>query len=274
MLVTRKVKFPVSHVCRNPQLSEAENHALFGPAANAHGHGHDYVLEVTVEGPPDPVTGMVLDLKALKDTLHREVVEIYDHRFLNREVAPFDRVIPTPENIAIDIWDRLRPHLNRQSGHLYSVRIYETPDLYVDYFGRRGVMRVTRKYRFAASRRLHAETLREAENRALYGKCNNPFGHGHNYEIAVTVCGPVEARSGRVVEPALLDGLVMRQVIEPFDHRNLNAEVEAFRAVVPTSENLGREVIRRLKQNWSCGVSGGRALSWIDRYCRNQPERI
>jgi 6-pyruvoyltetrahydropterin/6-carboxytetrahydropterin synthase len=109
---------------------------------------------------------------------------------------------------------------------------------------------VTRKYRFAASHRLHAPELGEAENRELYGKCNNPFGHGHNYEIAVTVRGPVEARSGRAVDPELLDGLVRRQVLEPFAHRNLNEEVEAFRAVAPTSENLGREVVRRLKRNW------------------------
>lgn len=112
------------------------------------------------------------------------------------------------------------------------------------------MMRVTRKYRFSASHRLHAPQLGDAENRALYGKCNNPFGHGHNYEIAVTVGGPVEVRSGRVVDPELLDGLVRRQVLEPFEHRNLNEEVVAFRTAVPTSENLGREVLRRLKQNW------------------------
>ncbi|HXM42880.1 MAG TPA: 6-carboxytetrahydropterin synthase [Bryobacteraceae bacterium] len=112
------------------------------------------------------------------------------------------------------------------------------------------MIEVTRKYRFSASHRLHAPQLDEAENRALYGKCNNPFGHGHNYEIAVTVRGPVEPRSGRAVDAELLDGLVRRQVLEPFEHRNLNEEVEAFRAAVPTSENLGREVVRRLKQNW------------------------
>jgi len=111
-------------------------------------------------------------------------------------------------------------------------------------------MLVTRKYRFSASHRLHAPALNDAQNRALYGKCNNPFGHGHNYELAVTVRGPVEARSGRAVDPELLDGLVQRQVLEPFEHRNLNEEVDAFRAAVPTSENLGREVVRRLKQNW------------------------
>ena len=135
MLITRKVEFAASHVCRNPQLSELENRAIFGAAANPHGHGHNYVLEVTLEGTPDPVTGMVLDLKALKETLNREVVDIYDHRFLNMEVAPFDRVIPTPENIAIDIWNRLEPHLRAGRGRLHGVRIYETPDLYVDYFG-------------------------------------------------------------------------------------------------------------------------------------------
>jgi len=109
---------------------------------------------------------------------------------------------------------------------------------------------VTRRYRFSASHRLHAPSLSETENRALYGKCNNPYGHGHNYDIAVTVRGPVEPRSGRVVNLESLDGLVRRMVLEPFDHRNLNEDVAAFRAAVPTSENLGREVVRRLKQNW------------------------
>ena len=112
------------------------------------------------------------------------------------------------------------------------------------------MIRVTRKYRFSASHRLHARELDDASNRDLYGKCNNPFGHGHNYELAVSVKGPLDNRSGRVVDVNLLDGLVRRQVLEPFEHRNLNQEVEAFRAVVPTSENLGREVVRRLKQNW------------------------
>lgn len=117
-------------------------------------------------------------------------------------------------------------------------------------------MLVTRKYRFSASHRLHTPGLDEAENRQLYGKCNNPFGHGHNYEIAVTVRGPVEPQSGRVVDLERLDALVRRDVLEPFEHRNLNEEVPAFRACVPTSENLGREVVRRLKQNWRTVFSG------------------
>ena len=131
MLITRKVEFSASHMCRNPKFSDEKNREIFGPAANPNGHGHNYVVEVSLEGTPDPRTGMVLDLKELKQILNREVVEPYDHRFLNYEVQPFDRVIPTTENIARDIWQRLEPHLP----NLHAVRLYETPDLFVDYFG-------------------------------------------------------------------------------------------------------------------------------------------
>ena len=135
MLITRKVEFSASHICRVPELSEEENRRLFGLAANPSGHGHNYVLEVSLRGEPDAVTGMVLDLKELKDILVRYVVEPYDHRFLNYEVPPFDRIVPTTENIARDIWQRLAPHLNNGRHALHAIRVYETPDLYVDYYG-------------------------------------------------------------------------------------------------------------------------------------------
>jgi 6-pyruvoyltetrahydropterin/6-carboxytetrahydropterin synthase len=135
MVITRRVEFSASHVCRNPRLSEEENSRLFGPEANPHGHGHNYVVEVSVAGVPDAVTGMVMDLKELKRILTREVVEPYDHRFLNYEVPPFDRVTPTVENIARDIWERLEAGLRGANRKLRSVRVYETPDLFVDYWG-------------------------------------------------------------------------------------------------------------------------------------------
>lgn len=135
MLVTKRVEFSASHVCRNPLLSDRENEELFGVAANPHGHGHNYVIDVTVEGDPDPVTGMVLDLKKLKEVVNREVIQTYDHRFLNYEVPPFDHVVPTVENIAIDIWHRLEPHISEVGGQLQGIRVYETADLFVDYFG-------------------------------------------------------------------------------------------------------------------------------------------
>ena len=135
MLITRKVEFSASHVCRNPALTDARNQEIYGAAANPNGHGHNYVVEVTLRGDPDPVTGMVLDLKVLKAILNEEVVEPFDHRFLNHEVPPFDRVIPTTENIAIEIWRRIAPRLTSGGSGLEAVRVYETADLFVDYFG-------------------------------------------------------------------------------------------------------------------------------------------
>jgi 6-pyruvoyltetrahydropterin/6-carboxytetrahydropterin synthase len=137
MLLTRKAEFSASHVCANPRLSEAENRAIYGANANPNGHGHNYVLEVTVEGEPDPFTGMVFDLRELKQILNQEVVEPMDHRFLNREVPPFDLVVPTTENMAAEIWRRLEPRIDRANVRLHNVRLYETSDLYVDYGGER-----------------------------------------------------------------------------------------------------------------------------------------
>ena len=112
------------------------------------------------------------------------------------------------------------------------------------------MFRVTRRYAFAASHRLHVGELSEEENRSLYGKCNNPYGHGHNYVVEVSVRGPLERATGRAVDLAVLDELVQREVVGPFDHRNLNTEVAVFASVVATSENLGVEICRRLKRNW------------------------
>ena len=118
------------------------------------------------------------------------------------------------------------------------------------------MFRVTRRYQFAASHRLHSPRLSEEENQRVYGKCNQPYGHGHNYVVEVSARGPLEAATGRAVDPALLDRLVRRQVLEPLEHRNLNADVDWFRETVPTSENLGTEICRRLKRNWSTEFAG------------------
>lgn len=106
---------------------------------------------------------------------------------------------------------------------------------------------LTRRYRFAASHRLHSPRFSEEENRRLYGKCSNPHGHGHNYVVEVTITGSVDRATGMVANLGDLDPFVEREVVEAFDHKYLNEQVAEFRAVVPTSENLCREIYRRLK---------------------------
>ena len=106
---------------------------------------------------------------------------------------------------------------------------------------------LTRRYHFSASHRLHTSKLSEAENRRIYGKCSNPYGHGHNYVVEVTLAGPVDPETGMIANLAELDPFVQREVIEPFDHKFLNEEVPEFRTEVATTENLCREIFRRLK---------------------------
>src|SRR6202048_4128293 len=130
VLITRKIEFSASHLYHNPALSPEENRRVFGKCNNPHGHGHNYTLEVTVAGEPDPVTGMVLDLKDLKEILEREVMQRMDHRFLNYEVAELKGQIPTCENIARVIWNLLDPKIKQ--GRLHRVRLYESADLFAD----------------------------------------------------------------------------------------------------------------------------------------------
>ena len=96
---------------------------------------------------------------------------------------------------------------------------------------------LTRRYRFSASHRLHSQEMSEADNRAVYGKCNNPFGHGHNYTVEITVSGPVDEKTGMVCNLVDLDRFVHQQVIERYDHQNLNL-MQEFTGNVPTTENL------------------------------------
>jgi 6-pyruvoyltetrahydropterin/6-carboxytetrahydropterin synthase len=104
-----------------------------------------------------------------------------------------------------------------------------------------------RRYRFSASHRLHSSKLSEEENRRVYGKCNNPYGHGHNYVVEVSVSGTVDPATGMITNLADLDSFVERQVTEPFDHKSLNEDVPAFRENVPTTENICKEIYQRLK---------------------------
>jgi 6-pyruvoyltetrahydropterin/6-carboxytetrahydropterin synthase len=135
MLITRRTEFSASHVCFQPSLTPEQNRELYGAAANPNGHGHNYSLEVTLEGDPDPVTGMIFDLKQLKEVIQQQVIDAMDHRFLNYEVPPFDKVVPTAENVAAEIWRRLEPHIQDGRARLHNVRLFETEDLYVDCSG-------------------------------------------------------------------------------------------------------------------------------------------
>lgn len=131
--LTRKAEFSASHYYHSDAFSAEENQRIFGKCNNPNGHGHNYTLEVTVKGEVDRRSGFVVDLKDLKEVMNREVIDALDHRFLNKEVPEFKTAIPTTENVAIAIWQRLEGKL--KVSQLHRVRVYETPDLFVDFYG-------------------------------------------------------------------------------------------------------------------------------------------
>ncbi len=131
--VTRKSHFSAAHRLYNPSFPDDKNEAIFDKCNNANGHGHNYVLEVTVRGIPDPETGYVIDLKLLRDILDAEIIDKVDHKHLNYDVDFLRGIIPTAENIAIVFWSILESRI--PSGELHSVKLFESDSNFVEYFG-------------------------------------------------------------------------------------------------------------------------------------------
>ncbi|OAV45241.1 6-carboxytetrahydropterin synthase [Lewinella sp. 4G2] len=137
--LTRRVTFNAAHKLHVEGWSEEKNRSIFGKCSNKNWHGHNYELFVTVKGQPDPLTGFVLDAKALRDLIKKEVTDDLDHSNLNLDVdwMPKD-VQPTTENIAIRIFERIEAQVNELGAQLYSVRLHETENIYAEYFGPNG----------------------------------------------------------------------------------------------------------------------------------------
>jgi 6-pyruvoyltetrahydropterin/6-carboxytetrahydropterin synthase len=133
LYVTRRAHFSAAHRLFNPSFSDRENEAVFDKCASVNGHGHNYYIEVTVAGEPDPRTGYVMDLKKLKAIIDEHVIAHVDHKHLNMDVEFLRGIIPTAENIAVACWNQLEPHI--LNGHLYAVRLYETEQNFAEYKG-------------------------------------------------------------------------------------------------------------------------------------------
>ena len=131
--VTRRTQFSAAHRLFNPTWSDEQNEAIFDKCNNPKGHGHNYTLEVTVRGIPDPETGYVIDLKKLRDIIEDNVIEKVDHKHLNYDVDFLSGIIPTAENIVLCVWQILRLHIT--NGELYSIKLFESDNNFVEYFG-------------------------------------------------------------------------------------------------------------------------------------------
>ncbi|HEX7064519.1 MAG TPA: 6-carboxytetrahydropterin synthase [Bacillales bacterium] len=233
--LSRKTAFSAAHSYRIEEWDEEKNRRVFGPCSNLHGHGHDYVLEVMVRGDLDSASGIVVNIKDIDSVVQSFVNEELDGKFLNKEHSFFKNNIPTTENIANFLWSGLES--NMAHCQLHKVKLWENDFLYSE--KEEGQMvRLTRKYHFSTAHRLHSEQLSRDENLALFGKCNNPYGHGHNYYLEVTVSGSPDPVTGMIADIGDLDTIVEENVLQKFDHKHLNLDTEEFKNLNPTSENV------------------------------------
>jgi len=199
VLLTKRIEFSSSHRYFRPEWDEAKNRAVFGPCYNQPAHGHNYLLEVTVAGEVDPKTGMVINLFDLKRVL-LAVIEEFDHKNFNLDMAYFKDRIPTSENIARVLWTKLEPQPD--IGTLHAIRLYEDEDLSAEItaVGGLDVAGITRRYSFTAV---------QAGNR------------GCQWDCLVTVHGPIDPITGMVTDIGALDRLVQERVVNAFDRQDL-----------------------------------------------------
>ena len=224
-LLTKRIEFAAAHRYHNRAWDEATNRRVFGACHNEPGHGHNYLLEVTVAGPVDRHTGMVVNLFDLKIVL-QQVLEEFDHQHLNLDIPYFTTIIPTTENIATVLWGKLAER--REIGRLDRVRLYEEDDLWADVTAKDQADRrasLTRRYHFPAS-------LPAASARAQ-GQT------GHNYALEVTVGGEIHPETGMVTDIGAVDRAVQELVIRRFADRNLGQD-PAFASRPLTGETFAR----------------------------------
>ena len=209
--LTKRLEFCSSHRYHNPNWDDSKNREMFGACNNVNSHGHNYLLEVTLCGEIDPVTGMIINLYDLKQYLW-EVLKELDHKNLNLDTPYFAERIPTTENIALTLWHILTKHPDLPA--LDSIRLYEDETLYAevraDLINETWALTpalIARRYQFSAIH--HTEQ----------GKT-----HGHQYDVWVALQGPIPSDTGQVINLNQLDSLVQTHLLDRFEQRDLNQD--------------------------------------------------
>ena len=250
MYLRRRVAFSAGHAYWLPDKTDDENRRLFGKYASRYGHGHNYVVEVTVAGAIDERTGMVVNIVDVDRVMKQHVTGPLADKHLTYEVPHFRDTPPTLENIARYVAERFSAHFTDPAARLARVIVWESPTLWATLNLERPTMiALTRALDFAAAHRLHAPGLSDEENQRIFGKCDNPNGHGHNYGVEVTVVGHPDPVTGMIVDLAALDDVLDREIMARFDHKHLNHDTPDFKDVNPTSENLTRAIWDHLEKN-------------------------
>ncbi len=235
MRMTRRVTFSASYI------------------SGLHTYGSNFVLDVTVTGAIEAKTGIVVNIKEIDHIVRTKVIEALENTVLNQDAGPLAGTLVTCETLLALIRTILTPYLP-PTVSLAALRLENTPLDAVEWTKSNSElhrhsdeMLSTRVYEFSASHRLYSSQLSEAENWELFGKCSYANGHGHNYVLEVTVSGPIDPQSCRVIDPQKLDALVNTEVVDRYDHRHLNLDFPEFADSIPSSEIVTKTIWNRIE---------------------------
>lgn len=194
------------------------------------------VLRVVVSGRPDPVTGYLINIRELDLLLRVHAIPSAARGLWERGVGL------TGEQLVRELWEAVR-NRSPQGCRLESLQLVTTPYLsYTVNSEDSHMVELSQQFEFSAAHRLHVPSLSDEENRRVFGKCNNPRGHGHNYQVEVTVAGAVTTETGTVLPLPQFEAVVKREVIDRLDHKHLNEDVPEFAGLNPSVENIARVI--------------------------------
>jgi len=240
--------FSAARTTSSPHLSDEENQALFGSAASPHGHGHNYRAVVTIEGTPDPKHGLIYSEVESWRALN-EIMERWNHKNLNKEVPELEKIPITTECLARMVFHELSEQMP-----VKKVRLYEKDDFFVE-FHKGGRFTMGIRSSFNAAHRLHVKILSNEQNQKLYGKCNNPEGHGHRYDVECVITGALDETSGALQNleetQRELDSALAR-----WNYKHLDLETDDFTDIASTGENIVQLLWDRLSNSMAAELWG------------------
>jgi len=247
LLLNKRFHFSSSHRLQTAGWSKEQNRQFFGDeAGGAHGHGHNFVAWFGFVGPVNEQSGMIAELGTIKEKINTLIESRYDHKYLNVDTLPFHRVNPTPENISKQLLDEASTLFTDFSAKLERCHLLDSPDSAATAFSNKTILRHFTG-RFSAARTTYSPHLSDKENQAIFGSAASPHGHGHNYRAIVTVEGTPDAKHGLVVSEVEA-WRALNEIMERWNHRNLNKEVTELQNIPITTECLARTIFHELSE--------------------------
>jgi len=247
LTISKRFEFCASHRCFVPGWSPEKNSAVYGDEAKGNfGHGHNYQAHFVFQGPVDAKTGLMINFNIIKEILGDLIAEKYDHKFLNSDAPPFDKIVPTLENLTRQLLAEATDLFSGQAVQPVVCHVIESPESSATAFVSG---RIERDFwlEFSAARRTYSPNLSEEENFKIFGQAASPSGHGHNYRVKITVGGELNQENGLLL-PLPIAVEAISELHSELDHRNLNTEVPGLKGLPMTTEILARYIWQKLEK--------------------------